>query len=159
MRQVNCNFHFIALIQVWAQDLRSCSSNHCTTLPKSFLWFVEALCNMATAYLSGLIPSLTISLPELTGLCDASRTFSLIFSRTPHHGSYILLFSPHLDFIHPSRILLDIASSVSSSHYSPDIKHGREAFHVSILIVTPVCHPHGPQVPWGRAHLAHWQCW
>lgn len=102
--------------------MRSCSLNHCTTLPKSFLWPVEALYNMATAYLSSLIPSLTISLPELTGLCGASRPFSLIFSRTPRHGSYILLLSPHL--IHPSRIHLDIASSVSSSHYSPNIKHG-----------------------------------
>ena len=104
--------------------MKSCSPNHCTTLPKSFLWLVEALYNMATAYLSSLIPSLTISLPELTGLCDASRPFSLIFSRTPPHGSYILLLSPHLDFIYPSRIHLDIASSVSSSHYSPNIKQG-----------------------------------
>ena len=78
---------------------RACSPNHCTALPKSFLWPVEALYNMATAYLSSLIPSLTISLPDLTGLCGASRPFSLIFSRTPHHGSYILLLSPHL--IHP----------------------------------------------------------
>lgn len=129
--------------------MKSCSPNHCTTLPKSFLWLVEALYNMATAYLSSLIPSLTISLPELTGLCDASRPFSLIFSRTPPHGSYILLLSPHLDFIYPSRIHLDIASSVSSSHYSPNIKHGwwrgwGGVFHISVLTVTPACHPHWP---------------
>ena len=117
---------------------RACSPNHYTALPKSFLWPVEALYNMATAYLSSLIPSLTISLPDLTGLCGASRPFSLIFSRTPHHGSYILLLSPHL--IHPSRIHLDIASSVGSSHYSPNIKHGWWGgwclFPVSVLIVT-----------------------